>query len=87
MTKLFLALRDADEFTRQEILKFAERKLDEATKIRGQIAKDLQRLGGDYGFQKPDIYSKLRDKYIRSHQSKKKLAILDMERQCWCHAD
>lgn len=84
MTKLFLALRDADEFTRAEIVRFAERKLDEATKIRGQIARDLQRLGGDFGFEKPDVYSKLKDKYIRGHQPKKKLAILDMERRRWC---
>lgn len=84
MNKLFIALRDADEYTRAEILRFVERKLDEATKIRGQIAKDLQRLGGDYGFEKPDVYSKLKDKYIRGHQSQKKLAILEMERLKWC---
>lgn len=84
MTKLFLALRDADEFTRAEIVRFAERKLDEATKIRGQIARDLQRLGGDFGFEKPDVYSKLKDKYIRGHQSQKKLAILEQERLTWC---
>lgn len=84
MTKLFLELRDADKFTRAEILRFAEHKLDEATKIRGQIAKDLKRLGGDFGFEKPDVYSKLKDKYIRAHQSKKKLAILEQERRRWC---
>ena len=84
MTKLFLELRDADEFTRREILKFAEKKLDEATKLRGQIARDLRRLGGEYGFMKSDVYNKLRDKYIRGRQGKKKLAILDMERRLWC---
>lgn len=87
MNKLFIALRDADPFTRAEILRFAEKKLDEAAKIRGQIAKDLWRLGGDFGFMKPNIYSKLREKYIRGHQSRKKLAILEQNRKEYCHDD
>lgn len=84
MDKLVIDLREDDPITQREILKFVERKRDDAIKIRGQIARDLQRLGGDYGFEKPDVYSKLKDKYIRGHQSQKKLAILDMERRRWC---
>ena len=84
MYKLFLALQESNEHSQQQARRAIERILAEDDKIKGQIAKDLRRLGGDYGFEKPDVYSKLKDKYIRGHQSQKKLAILDMERRQWC---
>lgn len=46
MYKLIRALEEADEYTRREVGRAIERKLDEVAKIRGQIAKDLRRLGG-----------------------------------------
>lgn len=84
MDKISLELRDADIITRAEIMRFIEKKNDEAAKIKGQIGRDLRRIGGDFGFKQPDVYTKLKDKYIRAHQSRKKLAILEMERQKWC---
>lgn len=87
MYKLIMQLGEADEYTRAAVKRFAEKQLDEAQKIRGQIARDLRRLGGDNAFQVERYYTTLREKYIRGHQSRKKLAILEMERQCWCHAD
>ena len=83
MYKLFMQLKDADEFTRAEVVRFVELKLDEATKIRGQIAKDLRRIGTD-AFRDARAYRKLKEKYLRSHQSRKKLAILELERRTWC---
>lgn len=38
MYKLIRALEEADEYTRREVDKAIERKLDEAAKIRGHIA-------------------------------------------------
>ncbi len=29
-------------------------------------------------------YRQLKEKYLRGHQSRKKLALLEMERQKWC---
>lgn len=84
MYKLIRALEEVDEYTRREVDKAIERKLDEVAKIRGQIAKDLRRLGGVDGFQTERVYRQLKEKYLRGHQSKKKLALLEMERQKWC---
>ena len=86
MYKLTLQLDEADEYTRREVARFINLKLDEVIKIRGQIAKDLRRLGED-SFTDPRAYDKLKAKYIRAHQSKKKLALLEMERRQWCHVD
>ena len=74
---------DMDEYTRFEIRRFAEKKLEEHAKFRGQIARDLRRLGGEYGFLDERNYRKLREKYLRGHQSKKKLAILEMLKKEW----
>lgn len=84
MYKLIRALEEVDEYTRREVDRAIERKLDEVAKIRGQIAKDLRRLGGVDGFQTEQCYRQLKEKYLRGHQSRKKLALLEMERQKWC---
>lgn len=83
MNRLMIQLATADEVTREEVRRFAEQKLDEATKIRGQIAKDLRRLGGEYAFRHERNYRTLREKYQRGHQGRKKLALLEMERRAW----
>lgn len=85
MYKLIMQLKDADEYTRREVIRFINLKLDEATKIRGQIAKDLRRIDED-AFQDERAYRKLKEKYLRAHQSRKKLTILEMERVVWCRA-
>lgn len=77
-------LNKFDEITRREIEFFAERKEAEFDKIRGQIAKDLRRIGGEYGFLDERNYRLLREKYIRAHQGKKKLAILELDRKAYC---
>ena len=88
MEKLLLILNspDMDEYTREEVLIFIERKLDEHGKIRGQIARDLSRLG-ENAWLTDSAYSKLKAKYKAAHQSKKKLAILEMERKLNCKED
>ncbi|MBR0289649.1 MAG: hypothetical protein IJQ82_11785 [Selenomonadaceae bacterium] len=73
-----------DAITRREIEFFVERKDAEQQKIRGQIARDLRRIGGEYGFLDERNYRLLREKYLRGHQSKKKLAILEMLKVEWC---
>ena len=86
MESLFrtLNLPDMDEITRLEVRRFIELKIDERAKICGQIAKDLRRIGGEYGFLDERNYRLLRDKYIRAHQSKKKLTILENMKAKWC---
>lgn len=76
-------LENYDPITRREIEFFIERKNHECMKIRGQIARDLRRFG-EYAFLDERFYYKLKEKYIRAHQSKKKLLILEMERKIWC---
>ena len=76
-----------DPITQKEIDFFRERKVDEHTKIRGQIARDLRRLGGDYAFLEPAFYDKLKEKYRRAHAGKKKLTILDIMKIEWCRAE
>ena len=83
MEKLIRQLNTVDSVTRREIEFFIERKLEEQTKIKGRIAKDLRRLGED-AFTEPRAYDKLREKYLRAHAGRKKLEILEMERQTWC---
>lgn len=85
MDKLIRKLnpRNVDEVTLGEIERFIELKLNEHMKLRGQIARDMRRLGQD-AFRDPSAYRKLREKYLRGHAGKKKLAILEMERQAWC---
>ena len=77
-------LNKFDEITRKEIEFFLERKETEHGKICGQIARDLRRIGGEYGFLDERNYRLLREKYLRAHQSKKKLAILENMKVEWC---
>lgn len=72
-----------DAITRREIEFFVERKDAEQAKLRGQIARDLRKLG-EYAFLDDAAYRKLQEKYRRAHAGKKKLAILEMERRAWC---
>ena len=85
MEKLFLILNspDMDEYTREEVCRFIEQKLDEHAKFRGQIARDLSRIG-ENAFTQEAAYRKLAAKYKVAHQSRKKLAILEMERKANC---
>ena len=75
--------RDVDPVTIDELKHFAERKYDEQLKLKGQIARDLSRIG-EYAFQNPAAYDKLRAKYKAHWASKKKIAILDMMKKEWC---
>ena len=71
-----------DKWTAAEISRFIERKLDEQTKIKGQIAKDLRRIG-EYAFLDPSAYEQLKTKY-KARSQHKKLAILDLMRKENC---
>lgn len=79
-----LITANIDNFTKLEIKRFVEKKLDEAEKIRGQIARDLNRIGGKDSFLNPKAYDELKKKYLRGHQSRKKLAILELDKKLWC---
>ena len=74
---------EVDAITIAEVKHFAEVKYDEQEKIKGQIARDLARIGAD-AYCTPSAYTKLKSKYKASHAGKKKLAILDMMRSKWC---
>ena len=83
---LKIPLEGLDTWTLAEIRSFVERKLDEHHKLRGQIARDLNRFG-EMAFLDPSAYIKLKAKYkARSNISRKKLAVLDLMRkeQCKC---
>ena len=70
-----------DPITLAEVRRFAQLKYEEQLKIKGKIAHDLKRIGGEDGFRNPRVYDELERKYRRAHASKKKLAILEMQRQ------
>ncbi|MBR0287519.1 MAG: hypothetical protein IJQ82_00920 [Selenomonadaceae bacterium] len=81
-----LPIEGLDDWTAAELYRFIERKLDEQAKIKGQIAKDLRRIG-EMAFLDPTAYLKLRAKYQAGKRlSRKKLAILELMRkeQCKC---
>lgn len=83
---LKLPLEGLDDWTLTEIRSYVERKLDDHQRIRGQIARDLNRFG-EMAFLDPSAYDKLKAKYkARSNVSRKKLAVLDLMRkeQCKC---
>ena len=77
-----------DEVTVSEIVAFAELKLEEADRIKGQIARDLSYMG-EMAFQSPKAYDKLKAKYLSvvSLGGKKKIAILEQMRRDWCPED
>lgn len=83
MGKLIIDLDDLDSVTRREIEHLVEAKLNEHAKIRGQIARDLSRIGTD-AFLNSSAYDKLKAKYRVAHAGKKKLEILEMERKAYC---
>ena len=72
-----LPIEGLDDWTAAELYRFIERKLDEQAKIKGQIARDLRRIG-EMAFLDPTSYLKLRAKYQAGKRlSRKKLAILE----------
>ena len=79
-----IPIEGLDNWTAAELSRFIERKLDEQTRIKGQIARDLNRIG-EYAFMEPSAYDQLKAKYkARSSVSRKKLAILDLMRKEAC---
>lgn len=75
-----IPLEGLDTWTLAEIRGYVERKIDDHRKIRGQIAKDLRRLG-EMAFLDPSAYDQLKAKYKASRRlSRKKLAILETSR-------
>ena len=72
MEKLFRTLMapDMDVYSRAEVMRYAEKIIDEHIKIRGQIARDLSRLGVD-AWREDSAYRKLKAKYLAHHQSKR----------------
>lgn len=77
-----IPLEGLDNWTAAELYRFIERKLDEQARIKGQIARDLNRIG-EYAFMEPTAYDQLKAKY-RTRGSRKKLAILDLMRKEAC---
>ena len=81
-----IPLEGLDDWTLAEIRSYVERKLEDHAKLRGQIARDLNRIG-EMAFLDPSAYDKLKAKYkARSNVSRKKLAVLDLmqKEQCKC---
>ena len=77
-----IPLEGLDNWTAAELYRFIERKLDEQAKIKGQIARDLNRIG-EFAFLDPAAYDQLKAKY-RARRNRKKLAILDLMRKENC---
>lgn len=83
---LKIPLEGLDTWTLAEIRSYVERKLEDHRRIRGQIARDLRRIG-EMAFLDPSAYDKLKAKYRTSNRvSRKKLAVLELMRkeQCKC---
>ena len=78
--------QDVDPITIAEVKHFAQRKYDEQEKIKGQIARDLARIG-ENAFQDPIAYRKLASKYKAAHAGKKKLTILENMKKVWCKCE
>lgn len=77
---------ELDKYTVQEIVAFAERKIEERDKIKAQIARDLSRIG-EMAFTDPKAYDKLKAKYraVKSFGGNyKKIAILEQMKIAWC---
>lgn len=77
--------RDVDAITIAEVERFLQAKYDEQAKIKGQIARDLARIG-DRAFEDPAAYKQLRAKYKARWTNTKRLAILDMMERKWAYA-
>jgi len=78
-----LNLLDLDAITLKELSQFIERKLDEQARIKGQIAKDLRRIG-EMAFLDPAAYDQLKAKYRTRWTNTKKLTILEDMRRKYC---
>lgn len=78
-----LGLLELDAVTVKELSRFIERKLDEQAKIKGQIARDLRRIG-DMAFLDPSAYDQLKAKYRTRWTNTKKLTILEDMRKRYC---
>lgn len=78
-----LGLLELDAVTVKELSRFIERKLDERDKIKGQIAKDLRRIG-EWAFLDPNAYAQLKAKYRKRWTNTKKLTILEDMRRHYC---
>lgn len=78
-----LRLLDLDAVTAKELARFIERKLDERDKIKGQIARDLSRIG-EYAFLDSSAYDQLKNKYRRRWTNTKKITILEDMRRYYC---
>lgn len=76
--------QDVAPITIAEVKHFAQLKYDEQEKIKGQIARDLNRIG-ENAWKDPTAYTKLKAKYKAAHAGKKKLTILERERIKWCN--
>lgn len=78
-----LGLLDLDAVTVKELSRFIERKLDERDKIKGQIARDLRRIG-EMAFLDPTAYDQLKAKYRKRWTNTKKITILEDMRRHYC---
>ena len=78
-----LGLLELDAVTVKELSRFIERKLDEQARIKGQIAKDLRRIG-EWAFLDPAAYDQLKAKYRTRWTNTKKLTILEDMRRKYC---
>ena len=78
-----LSLLDLDAVTVKELVRFIERKLDEQERIKGQIAKDLRRIG-EMAFLDPTAYDQLKAKYRTRWTNTKKITILEDMRRHYC---
>ena len=74
---------ELDAVTLKELSRFIERKLDEQARIKGQIAKDLRRIG-EMAFLDPAAYDQLKAKYRTRWTNTKKLTILEDMRRKYC---
>ena len=81
-----LSLLELDAVTAKELSRFSERKLDEQERIKGQIARDLRRIG-EMAFLDPTAYDQLKDKYRRRWTNTKKITILEDMRRRYCRRD
>ena len=86
MEKILRQLNSVDNITQKLVRHFAERELEQVTKINGRIARDLEKFG-DYAFLDSTAYDKLKEKYRRAHAGKRKLELLELMRKNNCRGD
>ena len=84
--KRICPLDELDKYTVQEIVTFAERKIEEAEKIKGQIARQLSHFG-EHAYCDPKAYDKIKARYKAQGKfggNYKQLAILEQMKNAWC---